>query len=89
MKQELIKNEIKKIFKKIAPEIVFDDIDLSKALRDQVEVDSVDFYKILVEINRVTGVNVPDSTALQMQNLQELIDYIERKSEVFTSGALK
>lgn len=80
MTEEQVQQELKKIFKKVAPEIEFDLINLNRPLRDQVEIDSMDFYKILVEINKATRVNVPDSVILELQNLKDLISFVAKKS---------
>lgn len=60
----------------MAPEIVFDQVDISRALRDQVEIDSYDFYRIVVQIAQQTGINIPDSKLIQMTNLDQLVKYI-------------
>lgn len=60
----------------MAPEIVFDQVDTSRALRDQVEIDSYDFYRIVVQIAQQTGINIPDSKLIQMTNLDQLVKYI-------------
>lgn len=76
MKREAVKNEVKTIFHRIAPDIEFDQLDLSRPLRDQVEMDSLDFYNVLVSIHKKLGVNVPDSVLMELNNLDELLDYI-------------
>lgn len=76
MKRETVKNEVKTIFHCIAPDIEFDQLDLSRPLRDQVEMDSLDFYNVLVSIHKNLGVNVPDSVLMELNNLDGLLDYI-------------
>lgn len=76
MKREAVKDEVKAIFHRIAPDIEFDQLDLSRPLCDQVEMDSLDFYNVLVAIHKKLGVNVPDSVLLELNNLDGLIDYI-------------
>lgn len=78
MKFEEVRQELKTIFRKIAPEIVFDQIDLNQPLRDQVEIDSLDFYNILVQIEKNLGVNIPESVVIELQDLGTLIRYIEK-----------
>jgi acyl carrier protein len=70
-----------KIFHEVAPEIEFATIDTSRPLRDQVEIDSFDFYRIIVQIDKKAGVNIPDTKIAEFNNLDDLIQYV-----VFRSG---
>lgn len=76
MNRDAVKTAVKSIFHHIAPDIDFDALDLSRPLRDQVEMDSLDFYNVLVAIHKQLGVNVPDSVLLELNNLDGLLDYV-------------
>lgn len=76
MERTAVKTAIKNIFHHVAPDIDFDALDLSRPLRGQVEMDSLDFYNVLVAIHKQLGVNVPDSVLLELNNLDGLIDYV-------------
>ncbi len=78
MQREAVTAAVKAIFHRIAPDIEFDALDLSKPLREQVEMDSMDFFNVLVQIHKQLGVNVPDAVLLELNNLNDLIDYIVR-----------
>jgi acyl carrier protein len=69
-----------KIFHEVAPEIEFSTIDTSSPLRDQVEIDSFDFYRIIVQIDKKAGVNIPDTKIAEFTNLDDLIQYVVFKS---------
>lgn len=79
MKPEEVKSILKKIFHEIAPEINFNNLDTSCPLRDQVDIDSFDFYRIIVMVNQRTGVNVPDSKVIEFRNMDQLIQYISEQ----------
>ena len=49
---DVVKRDLKDSFKKITPEILFDQIDLNKALRDQVEIDSLDYIHIIILLQK-------------------------------------
>jgi acyl carrier protein len=49
-------------------------------LRDQAEIDSFDFYQVIVQVAERTGVNVPDSKLAEMKNLDQLISFVSEKS---------
>lgn len=74
-----VKVRLAKIFHKIAPEIDFDSLDTSRPLRDQIEMDSLDYYRVLVQVDRQLGVFVPDSKLAQFQNLDQLITFISEQ----------
>ncbi len=65
-----------KIFNQISPEIEFQKINLTKSLRDQIEIDSLDFYRILAEVQKKLGVYVPDSKFRELKNLDDLASFI-------------
>jgi acyl carrier protein len=76
MDRNVVKETLKNIFHHVAPDIEFDALDLSQPLRDQVEMDSMDFYTVLVQVHKQMGVNVPDSVLMELNHLNALIDYI-------------
>jgi acyl carrier protein len=80
MNRDNVKTEVRDIFHHIAPDIEFDALDLSRPLRDQVEMDSMDFYNVLVQVHKRLGVNVPDSVLLELNNMDALIDYISAQA---------
>ncbi len=66
------------IFKKIAPEIDFKNIDLNLPLRNQVDLDSYDFYKIISLLEERSGVRIPEIKLREFKNPGELIQYVDR-----------
>jgi acyl carrier protein len=74
-----LKDLLIEVFHEIAPEIDLLKIDTAKALRDQVEIDSFDFYRIIVQLHHKTGIYVPDSKMMEFTNLDELIKYISEQ----------
>lgn len=79
MNTQEIKSLLKEIFHEIAPEIEFEKLDTARPLRDQVDIDSFDFYRIIVKVNQRTGVNVPDSKVAECRNIDQLINYISEQ----------
>lgn len=76
MNRDDIKLYFRESFHQFAPEIVFEKINLDLPLRDQVEIDSLDFYNIIVSLQKKTGIFVPDSKLAELNNLNDLITYI-------------
>ena len=61
-------------------EMEFKKIKLDLPLRDQIEIDSYDFYRIVVQIQKKTGVNIPDSKLSEFRQLEQLISYVSSVS---------
>lgn len=80
MNVDSVKEVLQKIFHDIAPEIDLSRIKSSQPFRAQVEIDSFDFYRIIVQIDKETGVNIPDSKIPDLTTLDNLIDYITENS---------
>lgn len=90
MNAEEIKKHFKDIFHQVAPEIAFDSIDMNLPLRDQVEIDSLDLYNIIVALQKKTGVYIPDSELADLANLNELINRVlEKNNKQGKSNELK
>jgi acyl carrier protein len=79
MNTNQIKDLLLQVFHEIAPEIDFLKVDTARPLRDQVEIDSFDFYRIIVQLHQKTGIYVPDSKVMEFTNLDELIKYISEQ----------
>ena len=83
---EEIKACFRDAFNKIAPEIAFEKININLPLRDQVEIDSFDFFNIFILLQKSAGVFISDSKLSGLSNLNELINYIYDQSK--TQGVL-
>lgn len=79
MNSQEVRLKLKEIFYEIAPEIEFDKLDLKRPLREQAEIDSFDFYRIIVMVNQRIGVNVPDSKIVEFRNIDQLINFISEQ----------
>ena len=79
MNRQEVTSSLKEIFHEIAPEIEFDRLDHWRPLREQVEIDSFDFYRIIVLVNQRTGVNVPDSKIAEFRNMDQLVKFISEQ----------
>lgn len=60
---------------RIAPEVDFATLRPEKRLRDQVDLDSVDWMNFLVAVHAALGIDIPDADAARLTTLDQLIDY--------------
>ncbi len=79
MTTEEIKNAILEIIHDIAPDEEIDSIDPQKNLRDQFELDSMDFLDIVMELRKRYGVEVPEADYGELASLQSCVNYLEPK----------
>ncbi len=77
-----LKDQVLQLLQEIAPEIDPARLDLDAPLRDQVDIDSMDFLNFLGRIYEVLGVNVPESDYAQLRNLNDLLRYLQEKKGV-------
>lgn len=63
----------------IAPEVDGDDLVDARALRRQVDLDSLDWLKFLVGLHERLGVDIPEADYPQLATLADLIGYLRAR----------
>lgn len=48
-------------------------------LRDQVDIDSMDFLRFVLELHKQLGVDVPEADYPELDSLERTVDYIAAK----------
>lgn len=76
-----IENHVVKIFQDIAPEVDFDRVDLKSQFRDQITIDSFDFFQIIQKISSDFHISIPDTKMLELNSIQKIVDYIVMELE--------
>jgi acyl carrier protein len=76
MTRDEIRTQISGALTSVAPEI--DPVSLmpSAPLRDQVDLDSMDFLRFVMELHRRLGVDVPEADYQKLSTLNDVIDYV-------------
>lgn len=64
----------------IAPDIEGEPLEADVRFRDQFEFDSMDFLRFIMELHRLTGVDIPESDYPRLQTLNEGIAYLRGKA---------
>ena len=60
MNSEQIRQVIMEILERIAPDEDLSDLDDSKAFREQMELDSMDFLDIVMELRKMYRIQIPE-----------------------------
>lgn len=77
MTREDIKALILEIIHDIDDEADFDDLDADKPLRDQLDLDSMDFLDIVMELRKRHQLQIPESDYPRLATLNSCADYLE------------
>jgi len=89
MTNEEIIIAIKDIIATIAPDEDVSSLDHNERLRDQIELDSMDFLDIVMELRKRYGVQIPEEEYTELATLQGCVDYLAPKlgdKELVTAG---
>jgi acyl carrier protein len=77
----MTKKEIKSVLMEIVAEIIPDE-DLTNLkgdipIREQVELDSMDFLDIIMELRKRYGIEVPEDDYMQLATIDSSVAYLE------------
>jgi acyl carrier protein len=79
MTREEVGQAIVEIIEDIVPDEDCASLDPDAQLRDQLELDSMDFLDIVMELRKKYGVEVPEADYPQLATLNSCIDYLAPK----------
>ena len=79
MTKEEIGQAIINIIEDIVPDEDCSNIEPTVALRDQLELDSMDFLDIVMELRKLYKVEVPEADYGELATLESCITYLEHK----------
>jgi acyl carrier protein len=61
----------------VAPEADLDAVDPGARLREELDLDSLDFLNLVQALKDITGVEIPEADYRQVDSLTELLGYLE------------
>jgi acyl carrier protein len=71
-----IKNVILEIIQDIDDEADLSNLDPSEALRDQLDLDSMDFLDIVMELRKRYQIQIPEADYPQLATLDSCVNYL-------------
>jgi acyl carrier protein len=71
-----IQSEVVSALTEIAPEVLPAELETSAALRDQVDLDSMDWLNFLIEISRRFGLEIPESEYASMRTIDNIVGFL-------------
>jgi acyl carrier protein len=80
VRRRMTETEIRQIvhqaLSNVAPEVDLAAIDPGKDLRDQIDIDSVDFLNFVIGIHKKLGVEIPDADVPKLATLNSCVSYL-------------
>ena len=74
-----IRGEVLNILENIAPDEDLSGLVDDKAFREQLELDSMDFLDIVMELRKRYGIEVPEADYMQLASLDSSAEYLTPK----------
>jgi acyl carrier protein len=82
MNESELREKVLAVLAELAPEIDVHTLKPGVRLRDQVDLDSMDFLNFLIGIDEQTGVDIPESDYAHLATLDDIDSYLRRKLAV-------
>lgn len=79
MDREALKATVLDILRGIAPEVAPADIEPAIPLRQQVDLDSMDWLNFLIGLHQRLGVNIPEADYARLVTLDDVLDYLHAR----------
>ena len=83
MNREEIRDVLLEIIADIDEEADFAALDADKPLRDQLDLDSMDFLDIVMELRKRYKLQIPEDEYPELATLNSCINYLEPKLQTF------
>ena len=77
-RQELLTTVVSTL-KSIAPEVDENELVADMALREQVDLDSMDWLNFLIGLHQKLNVDIPESDYSRLRTLNDLVEYLGAK----------
>lgn len=74
-----VRGEILSVLTTIAPEVEAGDITDDALLRDQVDLDSMDWLNFLVGVHKRLNVDIPERDYASLRTLSDVVRYVEAR----------
>lgn len=76
MNEQEIRDRVIKTLGGIVPELDPGSLKQAKSLRDQLDIDSMDFLNFLIALHQEFGVDVPESDAGNLATIDACVSYL-------------
>jgi acyl carrier protein len=78
MNQRQLGESVSRLILDIAPAADLEQLSPDEDMREELDLDSIDFIRLLEAIDAEFRVNIPESDYTRVNTLQKLLDYIDQ-----------
>lgn len=76
MNEQDARQAVRTAISQVAPDVDLASLDEGSRLRQDLELDSLDFLRLVETIDEATGVDIPESDYTAVATVRGLIDYV-------------
>ncbi len=80
MSEQDLRRAVLEELRRIAPELEVPDLKANEPLRQQVDLDSMDWLNFLVALHERLGVEIPEADYAKLGTLDAVVAYLAKKS---------
>ena len=77
MTRDEIRNEVLDLLRDIAPDEDLSSLDDATSFREQMELDSMDFLDIVMELRKRHRIQIPEDDYVELASMQSTVNYLE------------
>jgi acyl carrier protein len=81
-----VRSKLLELLHQIAPDVDVSGIDPGADMREQTDVDSMDFLNLMLAVERELGVTVPETEYGKLDTLDAMVAYLVRRGATSASG---
>lgn len=82
-----VQDRVMEALASVAPELASARLDPDLPLRDQVDLDSMDFLRFVVELHKRLRIDVPEADYQKLSSVRAIVDYASEAAN--TAGAAR
>ena len=79
MSDERIRSTVLRVLGTIAPEVDLTGIDPNASLREQIDLDSIDFVNFVIALDQALSIEVPEADYAKLLTLDDCVAYLESR----------
>lgn len=79
MKRQQVMANVMATLRSVAPEVNENELVADQPLRDQVDLDSMDWLNFLIGLHEKLKIEIPESDYARLRTLDDLLDYLGKK----------
>jgi acyl carrier protein len=80
MKTNDIETALQEELRRIAPDIEISDIDKSGELREEMDIDSMDFLNLVTALGKRLKLEMPEADYPKMNSFNDMLAYLQEKT---------